>query len=135
MKKISHEVFIKTKKNYRNFHYKNIVFFFKFNVKRTSCLPLHTLSNSMAFPLFILFLFCFVYRRSLRHLELFQLTMIMTFLFNKLFPSIPPLPPKTYQIKFINQGLDLLNIFRDHRVTFKISQYFENLDPPLICHQ
>ena len=66
--------------------------------------------------------------------------MIMTFSFNKLFPRIPPLPPKTQFIKiqFVNQGLDLLNIsniFRDHRVTSKIPQYFENLDPPLICYQ
>ena len=66
--------------------------------------------------------------------------MIMAFSFNKLFPRIPPLPPKTQfiKIKFINQGLDLLNIsniFRDHRVTSKIPQYFENLDPPLICYQ
>ena len=64
----------------------------------------------------------------------------MAFSFNKLFPRIPPLPPKTQfiKIKFINQGLDLLNIsniFRDHRVTSKIPQYFENLDPPLICYQ
>ena len=49
----------------------------------------------------------------------------MAFSFNKLFPRIPPLPPKTQfiKIKFINQGLDLLNIsniFRDHRVTSKI---------------
>ena len=27
------------------------------------------------------------------------------------------------------------SIFRDHRVTSKIPQYFENLDPPLICYQ
>ena len=42
------------------------------------------------------------------------------------------------KIKFINQDLDLLkipSIFRDHRVTSKIFQYFENLDPPLICYQ
>ena len=42
------------------------------------------------------------------------------------------------KIKFVNQGLDLLNIsniFGDHRVTSKIPQYFENLDPPLICYQ
>ena len=50
------------------------------------------------------------------------------------------LPPKTQfiKIKFVNQGLDLLNIsniFRDHRVTSKIPQYFENLEPPLICYQ
>ena len=41
-------------------------------------------------------------------------------------------------MKFINQGLDLLNIsniFRDRRVASKITQYFENLDPPLICYQ
>ena len=48
----------------------------------------------------------------------------MAFSFNKLFPRIPPLPPKTQfmKIKFINQGLDLLNIsniFRDHRVASK----------------
>ena len=64
----------------------------------------------------------------------------MAFSFNKLFPRIPQLPPKTQliKIKFINQGLDLLNIsniFRDHRVASKIQQYFENLDPPLICYQ
>ena len=64
----------------------------------------------------------------------------MGFSFNKLFPRIPSLPPKTQfiKIKFINQGLDLLNIsniFRDHRVISKIPQYFENLDPPLICYQ
>ena len=64
----------------------------------------------------------------------------MAFSFNKLFPRILSLPPKTQfiKIKFINQGLDLLNIsniFRDHRVTSKIPQYFENLDPPLICYQ
>ena len=64
----------------------------------------------------------------------------MAFSFNKLFPRIPQLPPKTQfiKIKFINQGLDLLNIsniFRDHRVASKIPQYFENLDPPLICYQ
>ena len=38
----------------------------------------------------------------------------------------------------VNQGLDLLNIFdifRDHRVTSKIPQCFENLDSPLICYQ
>ena len=56
------------------------------------------------------------------------------------FSSIPPLPPKTHFIKiiFIIQGLDLLNIsdiFRDHRVTCKIPQHFENLDPSLICYQ
>ena len=36
----------------------------------------------------------------------------MAFSFNKLFPRIPSLPPKTQfiKIKFINQGLDLLNI-------------------------
>ena len=66
--------------------------------------------------------------------------MIMAFSFNKLFPRIPPLPPKTQfiKIKFVKQGLDLLNIsniFRNHRVTSKIPQYFENLDPPLICYQ
>ena len=64
----------------------------------------------------------------------------MAFSFNKLFPRILPLPPKTQfiKIKFVNQGLDLFNIsniFRDHRVTSKIPQYFENLDPPLICYQ
>ena len=64
----------------------------------------------------------------------------MAFSFNKLFPRIPPLPPKTQfiKIKFVSQGLELLNIsniFRDHRVTSKIPQYFENLDPPLICYQ
>ena len=79
-------------------------------------------------------------RRSLRHSDWFKLKMIMAFSFNKLFPRIPPFPPKTQfiKIKFVNQGLDLLNIsniFRDHRVTSKIPQYFENLDPPLICYQ
>ena len=64
----------------------------------------------------------------------------MGFSFNKLFPRIPTLPPKTQfiKIKFFNQGLDLLNIskiFRNHRVTSKIPQYFENLDSPLICYQ
>ena len=42
------------------------------------------------------------------------------------------------KIKFVNQGLDLLNIsniFRDHRATSKILRYFENLDSPLICYQ
>ena len=81
-------------------------------------------------------------RRSLRRLDWFKLKMIMAFSINtcKPFPCIPPLPPKTHliKIKFINQGLDLLNIsniFRDHRVTSKIPQYFEDLDPPLICYQ
>ena len=64
----------------------------------------------------------------------------MAFSFNKLFPCIPALPPKTQfiKIKFVKQGLDLLNIsniFRDPRVTSKIPQYFENLDSPLICYQ
>ena len=59
--------------------------------------------------------------RSLRHSDWFKLKMIMAFSFNILFPRIPQLPPKTQfvKIKFINQGLDLLNIsniFRDHRV-------------------
>ena len=31
--------------------------------------------------------------------------------------------------------LNISNIFKDHRVTSKIPQYFENLDPPLICYQ
>ena len=79
-------------------------------------------------------------RRSLRHSDWFKLKMIMAFSFNKLFPRIPSLPRKTQfiKIKFINQGLNLLNIFNifgDHRVTSKIPQYFENLDPPLICYQ
>ena len=79
-------------------------------------------------------------RRSLRHSDWFKLKMIMAFSINKLFPRIPQLPPKTQfiKIKFINQGLDLLNIskiFRDHRGASKIPQYFENLDPPLICYQ
>ena len=78
-------------------------------------------------------------RRNLRHLDWFKLKMIMAFSFNKLCPRIPLLPPKTQfvKIKFINQDVDLLNIsntFRDHRVTSKIPQYFENLDPPLICY-
>ena len=36
----------------------------------------------------------------------------MAFSFDKLFPHIPVLPPKTQfiKIKFVNQGLDLLNI-------------------------
>ena len=64
----------------------------------------------------------------------------MAFSFNKRFPRIPALPPKTQfiKMKFVNQCLDLLNIFnifRDHRVTCKIPLYFENLDPPLICYQ
>ena len=79
-------------------------------------------------------------RRSLRHSDWFKLKIIMAFSFNKLFPRISSLPPKTQfiKIKFINQGLDLLNIsniFRDNRVISKIPQYFENLDPPLICYQ
>ena len=79
-------------------------------------------------------------RRSLRDSDWFKLKMIMAFSFNKLFPRIPQLPPKSQfiKIKFINQDLDLLNssnIFRDHRVASKIPQYFENLDPPLICYQ
>ena len=74
------------------------------------------------------------------HSDWFKLQMIMAFSFNKLFPRIPQRPPKTQfiKIKFNNQGLDLLNIsniFRDHRVTSKIPQYFENLDRPLICYQ
>ena len=64
----------------------------------------------------------------------------MALSFYKLIPHIPQLPPKTQfiKIKFVNQGLDLLNIsniFRDHRVTSKIPQYCENLDPLLICYQ
>ena len=64
----------------------------------------------------------------------------MAFSFSKLFPRIPAVLPKTQfiKIKFVNEGLDLLNIsnlFRDHRVTSKIHQYFENFDPPLICYQ
>ena len=79
-------------------------------------------------------------RRSLRHSDWSKLKMIMAISFNKLFPCIPQLPPQTQfiKIKFINQGLDLLNIsniFRDHRVASKIPQYFENLDPPRICYQ
>ena len=79
-------------------------------------------------------------RRSLRHSDWFKVKMIIAFSFNKLLPRIPQLPPKTQfiKIKFINQGLDLLNIsniFIDHRVASKIPQYFENLDPPLICYQ
>ena len=66
--------------------------------------------------------------------------MVMAFSFNKFFPRKPTFPPKTQfiKIKFVHQGLDLLNIsniLRDHRVTSKIPQYFENLDPPLICYQ
>ena len=64
-------------------------------------------------------------RRSLRHSDWFKLKMSMAFSFNKLFPRIPRLPPKTQfiKIKLINQGLDLLNIsniFRDQRVASKI---------------
>lgn len=66
--------------------------------------------------------------------------MIIGFAFNKLFPRIPSIPPKTQLMKihFVNKGLDLLNIsniFRDQRVVSKIPQYFENLEPPLICYQ
>ena len=51
-------------------------------------------------------------RRSLRHSDWFKLKMIMAFSLSKLFPRIPQFPPKTQfiKIKFINQGLDLLNI-------------------------
>ena len=50
--------------------------------------------------------------------------MIMAFSFNKIFPCIQTLPPETQfiKIKFVNQGLGLLNISnisRDHRVTSK----------------
>ena len=81
-----------------------------------------------------------MYPRSLRHSDWFKLKMIMVFSFIKLFHRIPQLPPKTQfiKIKFINQGLDLLNIsniFRDNRVASKIPQYFENIDPPLIYYQ
>ena len=31
--------------------------------------------------------------------------------------------------------LNISNIFRDHRIPSKLLQYFENLDPPLICYQ
>ena len=63
----------------------------------------------------------------------------MAFSFNKLFPRIPELPPKTQliKIKFVNQGFDLLNInniFRGHRITSKIPHNIENLDPSLICY-
>ena len=34
-----------------------------------------------------------------------------------------------------NDLLNISNIVRDHRVASKIPQYFENLDPPLICYQ
>ena len=69
-----------------------------------------------------------------------KLKIIISFSFNKLFPRVPSLPPKTQfiKIRFVNKGLDLLNIsniFRDHRVTSKIPQYFEDLEPPLICYQ
>ena len=79
-------------------------------------------------------------RRRLQNSDWFNFKMIMAFSFNKLLSCIPQLPPKTQFIKinFINQGLDFLNIsniFRDHRVTSKIPQYFENLDPPLICYE
>ena len=68
-----------------------------------------------------------------------NLKWLWPFWINKLFPRLPTLPPKIQfiKIKIFNQGLDLLNIsniFRDHRVTSKIPQYFENLDPPLICY-
>ena len=67
-------------------------------------------------------------RRSLRHSDWLKLKLIMAFSFNKLFPRIPQLPPKTQfiKIKFINQGLDLLNIsniFLDHRVASKIPDW------------
>lgn len=42
------------------------------------------------------------------------------------------------KIRFINKGIDLLNIsniFRDSRVISKIPQYFDKLDPPIICYQ
>ena len=40
------------------------------------------------------------------HSDWFKLKMIMAFSFNKLFPRIPALPPKTQfiKIKFVNQG-------------------------------
>ena len=77
-------------------------------------------------------------RRGLRHSDWFKLKIIMAFSYNKLFPL--SLPPKTQfiKIKGINVGLHLLNIlniFRDHRITSKVPQYFENLDPPVICYQ
>ena len=46
-------------------------------------------------------------------------------------PSLPP-EARFIKIKFIHRGLHLLNIsniFGDHGVT----QYFENLGPPLVC--
>ena len=55
------------------------------------------------------------------------------------FPAYQHFLLKQYiRIKFINQGLDFLNIsniFRDHRVTSKTPQYFENLDRPLIWYR
>ena len=46
--------------------------------------------------------------------------------------------PLLLKLKFINKGFDLLNIsniFRDFHVQSKIPQYFEYLEPPLICYQ
>ena len=56
----------------------------------------------------------------------------------RLINSFPTYQHSFIKIKFVNQGLNLLNtsnIFRDQRVTSKIPQYFENIDPPLICYQ
>ena len=59
---------------------------------------------------------------------------------NKLYPKIKETAPKRRFIKipFINKGFDLLNIsniFKDHRVQSKIPQYFDNLEPPMICYK
>ena len=46
--------------------------------------------------------------------------------------------PLLLKLKFINKGFDLLNIsniFRDYNVQSKIPQYFEYLEPPLICYK
>ena len=61
--------------------------------------------------------------------------MITAFLLkNPIYPHPPPRPKTQFlKILFINQSQGLLiisNILRDHRVTSKIPQYFENLDPP-----
>ena len=81
---------------------------------------LHALSS---IPVFILKLILNeADRRILRHLDWFKLKIIMAFSFNKLFPCIPSLPPKTQFIKieFIYQGLDLLNISNILEITESI---------------
>ena len=76
----------------------------------------------------------------LRNTDWFRLNIIVAFAQNKLYPVIKNIPPKRRFIKipFINKGFDLLNIsniFRDHRVQTAIPQYFENVEPPLICYK